>query len=828
MEICNAVQSKSLTSRRWGGKLLVALCALTGAAPGGPLQARADGDPYANDVTMSLKESVTRSWNSGGYWSDGQAPDPSKTYSVTPGGILFVSTKTSQAGDNPAWGGGRLAISGILRVEVFGANGKAIYVPDLVLREGGEVQSRYFGPFWSNLTENVATSVRVEGTSGKPARITNHYDESYTSSGSVRQNVLTADFTGTSESVLEYERPAVNYEGRASDRGLICRIDPLAFANYPGTFRLTGACTIASPDNTGPSSFAWPQTAFRVEDGALCKFNRLDFASDFVADASLRSLAVEDAEIAFGYNTARNAAWPLVTVTEGFSVDAHSTVTLMAATIDKVLAGVSPDNPNGSTALKLVHLAGDAAEGAPAGGLYPAASITLGNMSGDVQELPDSAFRLMAVDSASGGKDVILAAPSLVTMTNAAQHGSFEAGHAGDWSNGETPAAGSDRHYWNTMGLSIFKSVELPSATLTLGNSLSWKGGPSVAFREVNIFEGGVVGAWAGEDGRVLAADRLNVLSKMGTDSPATIWAGVSKIVTIDAELQSTGAGLTLRSENVPDGYFAQIDLNRASTNFHGRLTFTAANSGGAAYRYATRTRLGDARSWGGAYTASADGYDAITLAKHVHVSVTNDVTFSEPTRGLLVSGGARFDVPGGRTLRFENQVTWAGELVKTGAGVLDLAGTARFVDGAAGTAPLAATNVLTVAEGALRVSSAAAADGLAVSFAEGTRLVVPSDGEKGYCNLKWDVPLAIGAASGVLPVEIAVAKSHEAAETLETPVATFGAAAAASIPASAFRVLKTAAGHRCRAVAKRENADGSVTYVAQMFRRLGLVFVIR
>ena len=536
--------------------------------------------------------------------------------------------------------------------------------------------------------------------------------------------------------------------------------------------------------------------------------------------------------MSFGYNTTKAKAWLLVTVTDGFSIDADSTVRLAGVNVGLLAVGVSADNPKGATALKLLHLSDDAASNAPADGLYPAARF----MIGDAGELPDSTFRLAAIDDGAGGKDVFVAAPNLVTMTNAnvetttataTRYGAFETGHAGDWSNGETPAADSDKHYWSKQKLCFFESVNLPSATLTFGDaSPSWKGGALIAFKEINMLDGVSLGLWASDTYRRLAAERLNLISPTGAGGAVKIGPSSGKQLTIDAELCSKTTDLVLHSWGVTQETAPRVDLNRVSTNFHARLTFTTDDTTGAKYLLATQ--LGDARTWGGAYTATDDGHDAITLAKFVKVSVTNDVTFSEPTRGIFVSGGACFDVPSGRTLRFENPVTWAGELEKTGAGVLDLAGTARFIDGAADTTPLAATNVLTIAEGALRVSSATAADGLAVSFAAGTRLIVPSDGEKGYCNVKWDAPLTIGAADGVLPVEIDVAKAHEAEETLEVPVATFSATAAASIPTSAFRVAKTTSRHRCQAVVKRENADGSVTYVAQMSRHLGLVFVIR
>jgi hypothetical protein len=47
----------------------------------------------------------------------------------------------------------------------------------------------------------------------------------------------------------------------------------------------------------------------------------------------------------------------------------------------------------------------------------------------------------------------------------------------------------------------------------------------------------------------------------------------------------------------------------------------------------------------------------------------------------MYINAGVQFDVASGKTLKLANQVTYAGVLMKTGAGMLDLAGTCRFID---------------------------------------------------------------------------------------------------------------------------------------------------
>ena len=93
---------------------------------------------------------------------------------------------------------------------------------------------------------------------------------------------------------------------------------------------------------------------------------------------------------------------------------------------------------------------------------------------------------------------------------------------------------------------------------------------------------------------------------------------------------------------------------------------------------------------------------------------------------------------------------------------------------------------------------------------------MIPADSEAGYCNVKWDVPLAINTTSGRLPVEIELTGS-EGLDNITVPICTFSAAAAADIPETAFTVKKMANNFRLKSMEKRVNGDGSVTYLATL-----------
>ena len=789
-------------------------------------------DSYSDYVWLTRSDTWSSpSWNVAGGWADGTAPDASKNYYVAPGAILWRAASSTADDPDRCWNGGRLVLAGTFHSDVSQGDMFAPFVRDLVMLGGSEIRLRAYGPLYSYNGETG--TVTVAGTADNPARITQHYGDSFTSSGGARSHGLEARFVGTDESHLVYTRPFRDYNGVAIDRGYFCRIRPFAFKDYPGTFRFTGGNTIAALE--AYSAFNCPKMALCVDDGAEFRFN---YGSSARYDVSLRSFSASAATLVFGYDESKSSLAPLISASERFSLDGGAVLRMDGALVNSFVSGVSPDNPQGIS-VKVAHLGDKAA--ASMGGL---SDVKL--LAKNAAELPSAEFGLLAVDDGVGGKDVYVAAPGIVAMTNgnvettgypagAVAYGAFEEGHAGDWTNGETPSSDSALHYWGVSKLCFFKPVDMPRATLTVSVNSSWKGGSLISFKEINILGGVWFGMWANDKDRRISADRLNIryagILNDGEPSPATFGISAGCVLTIDADLHGDRAGCTIAGWESNANTYSYISLSHANRDFHGRLTVAQelVKQGGVYVpgpKYLFRTYLGDALNWGGVYTASTNTYDAIRLSNFPHVIVTNSVDFAEPTRGMHVLGGARLEVQEGRTMRLSNQVTYSGATEKTGAGILDLSGTSRFIDGAEGTLPIEGTNIVNVTEGSLRVSSSAAADGLAISFAEGTHLVIPADTEFGYRNLKWDAPLTVNTADGVLPVKIDDS-AVDSASDISVPICTFSEAAAASIPVTKFKVMRTANGLRCKSFEKLSNDDGSVSYVATM-GRCGMQIVIR
>ena len=171
------------------------------------------------------------------------------------------------------------------------------------------------------------------------------------------------------------------------------------------------------------------------------------------------------------------------------------------------------------------------------------------------------------------------------------------------------------------------------------------------------------------------------------------------------------------------------------NTNYAGRITVTVStgrNSGWPEGVYVPNMTqcvslvLRDGRNLGGVcanYT-----YNALQLEQYSRlVPVDGDVTLADGlNRGLSIGSVGRIVVTNGLSFTVNWPVTLHGKLLKENAGTLVLGGGAmKFGGSAQSDAPTAGSNLVQVAEGWLKVTNAAAADGAAVSFDPGAGLAV-------------------------------------------------------------------------------------------------------
>lgn len=164
--------------------------------------------------------------------------------------------------------------------------------------------------------------------------------------------------------------------------------------------------------------------------------------------------------------------------------------------------------------------------------------------------------------------------------------------------------------------------------------------------------------------------------------------------------------------------------------------------------------------------------FDAISLRYLNGIYALSDVTLDELTRGIYVAGGTAADAigflvtPANTTLTVKQALRMNGTLKKAGAGTLVLAQAEeqKLTFGSAATGsdtPTANANVFKVQAGKLKVATRFAADGLALSFTNGTSLVVTPDAtaDAALYNVKGTVSsVGTGALAGKIPVSFDVA----------------------------------------------------------------------
>lgn len=229
------------------------------------------------------------------------------------------------------------------------------------------------------------------------------------------------------------------------------------------------------------------------------------------------------------------------------------------------------------------------------------------------------------------------------------------------------------------------------------------------------------------------------------------------------------------------------------------------------------RLIVSDGKALGGARDEFA--FDALFLEHYSRLMVRDDVTLAAGlNRGVAIGDHANFWVPEAKALTVNQPLNLCGELTKTGAGTLVLGGTAMTF-GADGESeiPIANSNRLTVAAGALRVTNAAAADGAAIVLAEGAKLLVGLDDTAETALRSVKAGSSLTAVDGAIPVAFDTGDREPAA--FSTVICTSGDATlrfACAKPWKGFGVKVTA------------DTVGTVTTYTASAERMGLILLLK
>lgn len=614
-------------------------------------------------------------------------------------------------------------------------------------------------------------------------------------------------------------------------------LEAKTFASYPGTFTATGAktkVTAYSGNNKGGLNFAGTAVIENgaVLQGAINKTNWTSYPTATFGSLELRTGAKYAMWIENG------VARPLVEATKGFRIDDTAKVVLGNFAAGLPAATVADDPDLSEMRIVIAHLTGDAVSNysLPEGKVCPTDLVNAESSS----LFADWEYEV--VDDGNGGKNVCLVHRRRIVKTlkgdNYKNNDECAFGNgdpANFWSDGVKPTGDAAvdcvmPFFW----ANIATPIDLPNATLTFSSSDAYlmTSMGRLRARELNLIGGCGVSSWnsyAGSQSIVFEVEKINLLGTAAVTfniSHGEVYdlAGVTGV----APLFLNDRGVKWQSPDktynnpVPQGI---VNLRGDNSDYHGRLTIRnkALPLLSDTDDMCFKTFLGQAKSWGGAFTADADAYSAITFQGSPYVVVTNDVTFGSADRSMYVTGGVRFNVTAGKTLKLANLLTDYGPIVKLGDGTLELAGVMDVRHDDAGDA--LRTNVVRVLKGALKIGSKTACDGMDVTFAEGTKLVIAEGCTDGFYNVASTQPLAINTASGKLPVEIERTEKPE--DDTEVVVCTLNAAAAEGLTAENFAIVQTRA---CRVASfeKRTLGDGNVAFVATLLGKKGLVLLAR
>lgn len=287
------------------------------------------------------------------------------------------------------------------------------------------------------------------------------------------------------------------------------------------------------------------------------------------------------------------------------------------------------------------------------------------------------------------------------------------------------------------------------------------------------------------DDATAYVKGQIHVLPTTTLDDGPII--RVRRQSTVDIEAELTGTGCLQVQPSANNATNSVIVFDHDNSAFPGKIRIQANTYLNADFATGQTLILKAANNVGGpldAFTA-----DALVIRRYSTLEVTNDLVFATANRGLTVEN-AKIKVGAGATFTFANDITYAGSLVKVGAGRLVLGGTA-----------LGSKKTLTVEEGTLAVTTDTALDGVAVTFAGGALAVDPATA--GDCGVK-------GSFSGNLPVAFDLPADEGVHRYSGVAVCTVPGSA--DVTPTAVRIPR----HRVT-FAWRNNDDGTKTLLADI-----------
>ena len=443
-------------------------------------------------------------------------------------------------------------------------------------------------------------------------------------------------------------------------------------------------------------------------------------------------------------------------------------------------------------------------------------------------------YRTLTVEEE--GDDLVV----YITYANIPVYQSFSSQTMGSteyWSDGLPARAGVDyvldvNHITNSASTVTIKMPTdgsdyfFPGDSLTLGNkcSLAWtsqSGSPVFGCRQLRMLDGSAL------DGGQKAY--LTITGGVVTAVSGKVTLGVSngRLLRINSEIAG-GAELVLAgyssASSSPYGWYW---FNAANTNFTGRITvrqrLITNDANYTRNNYSVnfnRLYIADGRSLGGNLETATP--NALTLSRYgqLRVESGNATLAAESNRGIFIEDLGRILVGSAKTFRLETSLALNGTFWKEGAGTLELAGSMAFGSDGVTSMPETDKNNFIVTGGVVRVCSADALNGAAVTFHAGSALELAvnlDDAELtqyGIRNVKTDMPFTLGEGVDTLPLTLNVAGVTPTAERFTVNYLTVTQTAIDNgLGAKLPTIANPFHGYRMTRVVSSDDVAGTVTY---------------
>ena len=644
-------------------------------------------------------------------------------------------------------------------------------------------------------------------------------------SGPIEVNTYSSGYTDISfnydNSLLRHDGPLSIASGKTLTVG---RLNAFGGRSKNGTFEVLGSCAgiygtlmAASPSNTllGATLETWDTTLAlgsteipgTVEIGTNCRLRTLH-GTNVLSVANLSFAANTWLDVPYDTNT---FSFGSVTATTSFSVADKVTITAPALV------------PRAAKATVLT--------------VPKSSGVTLTNF--ELADSVDDPYRSLSVEE-EGGNVLVCITYSNIPVYPTIIKTVLDSNEA--WSDGLGVHGDADYVIdasCVTNSTSAAAAIAIPNDVTSyefLGRSLTIAYGCRLEWtRQVNtapVFSCDLLRLLDGSalSGGQKAPIRITGGKIAAVSGTVNLCAGNGRNVILDSEI--TGAAELLLSgyASASSSPYATYTFNGFNTNYTGNITVRQrlitndANYTRNNYEVAFNTlSITNALALGGNLPSATP--KALLLSRYAQLFINGNTTLSaESNRGIFIEDLGRISVSSSRTapytFRMETPLAINGTFWKEGVGTLELAGTMAFgADGTSAT-PEADKNNFIVTGGVVRVCSADALNGAAVTVSAGTALELAvnlSDAELtqyGIRNVKTDTPFTLEAGVDTLPLTLNVAGVTPTAERFTVNYLTVTQTAIANgLGAKLPTIANPFPGYRMTRVVSSDDVAGTVTY---------------